>query len=109
MSYEELEKGGSEDSRDKAFKLSTKNAFITGFFLFKENLLYIHAFSSDKKGDFKFLMNEAVKKFSTNKIIFTNILNPEFIFKKLKGFTPFNHYWEIAEEYILCGRGEWVS
>jgi hypothetical protein len=97
----------TNDPNDKLIDIHQEKSFLTGVFISKENQLYIHAFWSYKKGDFKKMMNQAVKEFSTNKVIFTNILDPEFVFKRLKGFKPFNHYCEIAEEYILCGKGEW--
>lgn len=98
----------TDDPNDRLIDIHINKSFLTGAFIAKENTLYIHAFMSNAKGDFTTMMNQAVNEYKTNKIIFTNILNENFVLK-LRGFKPFVHYWEIAEENILCAKGEWET
>ncbi len=101
--------GKTKDSKDSVFQCKTEKSFLEGCITDKG--LNIWVIWSEKKGDFKKMMNHVTRKYKKTNVQFVQVMNPELILK-LKGFTIIKEIFspipEIKEE-ILVLEGEWLN
>jgi hypothetical protein len=88
------------------FHIECRRGVIAGSFQHKENRICIS--NCFCKNCLKELIDYAVKKFKTDKILFYNILNP-ILFEILKGFKRIIIIDPIFDEEVVCLEGRWKS
>lgn len=83
-----------------------KGSWMAVSYIEAEDTISISNVNSEEKGDMKRMIEAAIKKFGTNKILFYNVMSNQLA-DRIQGFTKEIIIDPLHKEAVVCFRGVW--